>query len=154
MRCKIVYTSEVHGEASWTSIYPGVLTVEMAVGYHVEEYFEELTAEYGDYKVIYVSNGVPGVYAAYLKLIPTPADSPSRTVILAYVIFESSPYFNVFELTDNPDLGHEAQFALYDSNSSFIRYFNSPSTPPFVKTIRKIDKTSRVYSDLELLFDS
>ena len=154
MRCKIVYTSKEHGDSSWTSIYLDAQQADMAVEYHVEEYFDELIAKYGDYKVIYVSNGVPGVYAAHLKLIPTPADSPSRIVILAYVIIESSPYFNVFELTDNPDLDYEAQLALYDSNSSFIRYFNSPSTPPFVKTIRKIDKTSRVYSDLELLFNS
>lgn len=153
MRCKIVYTSEVHGEISWVSVYPDILTADMAIVYHTEEHFEELIAEYDSFKIIYVSNGVSGVCAAHLELIPSDVRRPSTIIIIAYVIIESSPYFNVFELTDNPDLGSEAQQVLYDSRSSFINYFYVRGSPPFVRRLRKIDKTSRVYSDLELPFD-
>jgi hypothetical protein len=146
MRIKYVSSAEEHGAMSWISVYPDTITAEMGIGYYVEEYYDEILAKYNNnYRIMFASNGVNGVCSVHMQLTNTDArPALSRIMFIGYVLIESSPYFNVFDLTEETSTSYDLNV-----NSNILNtYFYDRTLPPFLVTLRRLDSNTQAYADI------
>jgi len=145
MRIKYVSSGEEHGAMSWIDVYPDTSTAEMSIDYYMEEYYDEVLEKYNNnYRILFASNGVNGAYSVYMQLTNTDAKPAlSRIMFVGYILIESSPYFNVFDLTEEP-------YALNVDNNVLIKYFYQRTPPPFLRTLRRLDSNTQVYNEIPL----
>jgi hypothetical protein len=146
MRIKYVSSAEEHGVMSWISVYSDTVMAEMGINYYVEEYYDEILAKYNNnYRIMFASNGVNGVCAVHMQLFSTDTKPAlSRIMFIGYVLIESSPYFNVFDLTEENSTAHY----LHVNSNILADYFYSRNFPSFLVTIRRLDSSTQVYADI------